>query len=66
MAAKNIKSVCFSVSEVASYLGIGKTLAYELFHAKGFPSFLIPGTRKRLVRRDALDLWIREQEQQRA
>ena len=64
MSKKNTKSVCFSVSEVAEHLGIGKTLAYELFHSKGFPSFVIPGTRKRLIRREALELWIREQENQ--
>lgn len=51
-----------SVAEVAKYLGISRTLAYELVHREDFPSFRPkPGGRRILVRQDDLDQWIANQ-----
>lgn len=57
----------FDANDLAAYMGIGRTRAYELMHSKGFPSMRIPaGAGKKStmirVRRDSLDAWLRTQE----
>lgn len=64
--AKNttVQRAALSAPEVATYLGIGRTAAYELMHAKGFPSFRIAtgrGKGSMRVMRAALDRWVEEQ-----
>ena len=39
-----------SVQDVSEELGISKTQAYELFHAKGFKCFRVKGTGKGCLR----------------
>ena len=58
---KEIECQTLSVCEAARCLGIGKSRMYELFESQTFPSFRVG--RRHLVRREALEAWIREQEQ---
>lgn len=54
-----------SIAEVAQYLGISKTLAYDLAHRADFPSFKPkPGGRRILVRKSDLERWIEERKEQ--
>lgn len=42
--------------QVAKVMGVGKNVAYELFHSKGFPSMKVG--RRWLVGRDAFKNWL--------
>ena len=42
--------------QVAEFLGISRSLAYQLFRQKDFPTILIG--RRKLVRREALLAWL--------
>lgn len=48
-----------SPNDLTSLLGIGRNLAYELFHREGFPSIRL--NRRLLVSTEALDTWLQEQ-----
>ena len=48
-----------NVDEVASYLGISRSKAYELVHKKGFPRIQLG--RRLLVPLAALDKWLMEE-----
>jgi excisionase family DNA binding protein len=48
-----------SVSEIAEYLGICRSKAFQLVHSEGFPSWRIG--RRILVRENDLNNWIEEQ-----
>lgn len=56
-----MESNLLSVKDVAEYLGIGLTRAYELFHSKGFPCFKT-GDRALRIRKNKLDAWINKRE----
>lgn len=59
-----IQRAALSAPEVAIYLGIGRTAAYDLMHAEGFPSFRVStgrGKGSMRVMRAALDRWVEEQ-----
>lgn len=51
-----------TVHEVALYLRIGRTKAYELCREPGFPALRVGRTIR--VSRDGLRGWVRKQEQQ--
>ena len=57
---QGIERVTLTMPEVATYLGIGRTAAYNLAHSEGFPSFRIG--RRLLVCKAALDAWIAERQ----
>ena len=48
------------VSEMETYLGVGRKKAYELVNSKGFPAFRIG--RKVLISRTGLEKWMMEQQ----
>lgn len=48
--------------EAQVYLGIGRSLAYQIFNRPDFPAIRLG--RKLLVRVDRLDAWIDQQAQQ--
>lgn len=50
-----------TVPQVAEYLGIGQTKAWELVWSGSIPSFQ-PGGRLRRVRRAELERWIEQRE----
>ena len=51
------------VLEMASYLGVGKTRAYQLVKQSDFPAAFRIG-RKVLINRERLDQWLREKMQE--
>ena len=62
MARVSTERKTYSAPEVAAYLGISRTGAYNLMQAKGFPSFRI-GTCWR-VTKVAFEKWLDEQQHQ--
>jgi len=48
----------YDVKELQQVLGIGRSKAYELVNAKGFPSFRIG--RKVLINAAELELWMKK------
>ena len=59
-----IQRAALSAPEVAVYLGIGRTAAYDLMHMDGFPAFRVStgrGKGSMRVMRAALDRWIEQQ-----
>lgn len=56
----NVGKQTYSASEVAAYLGISRTFAYNLMRTCGFPSFRV-GDRV-LVTRAAFEQWIERQQ----
>lgn len=53
-----------TVKEMADYLRIGMTSAYNLIRQKNFPAVKIGG--KYLIDNELLDLWIKEQKERNA
>ena len=53
-----------TVKEMADYLRIGLTSAYNLIRQKNFPAVKIGG--KYLIDNELLDLWIKEQKERNA
>lgn len=60
MGRDNVSKQTYSAPEVAAYLGISRTGAYNLMQAHGFPSFRIG--KRVLVTRAALEHWLEEQQ----
>lgn len=52
----NDLTLILSAPQVAEFLGISRSLAYQLFRQKDFPTILIG--RRKLVRREALLAWL--------
>ena len=52
-------SACMSAQEVAIYLGISRSSAYQLFRHRGFP-VLYTGPHRMVCPKDLLDKWIAE------
>ena len=55
-----MEKAIMTVNELMEYLHIGRSKAYELIHAEGFPSFRIG--RKVLINKASLSEWIKNQE----
>lgn len=52
----NDLALILSAPQVAEFLGISRSLAYQLFRQKDFPTIQIG--RRKLVRREALLAWL--------
>lgn len=63
-ATPGMEQQTYSVLDVAKFLGVSKSCAYDLFHAKDFPAIRVG--RRQLVRKAALMDWMNGQEQCRA
>lgn len=53
------ESVLYTVQDIERIFGIGRTKAYELMHASGFPSIQL--NNRLYVPKDRLNLWIEKQ-----
>jgi excisionase family DNA binding protein len=51
------EKITYDVSELASALGIGKSLAYELVHREGFPKIVV-GNRRIVIPIAQLQKWL--------
>lgn len=60
MAISSTERKTYSAPEVAAYLGISRTGAYNLMLAEGFPSFRV-GVRI-MVTKAAFEKWLEEQQ----
>ena len=52
----NYLALILSAPQVAEFLGISRSLAYQLFRQKDFPTIQVG--RRKLVRREALLAWL--------
>lgn len=60
---EQMKKIVYTAYDLRDILGISQAAAYNLMHAKNFPSFRIGGARKGnlVVRATDLDKWIEYQ-----
>lgn len=61
MQRPKIEKQTYTPPDVAAYLGLSQSGAYNLFHAEGFPSFKI-GSRL-LVTKKAFEQWLEKQQE---
>jgi excisionase family DNA binding protein len=59
----SVQKNTYSASDISEYLGLSLVGAYNLMHAKDFPSFRIG--RRVLVTKQAFDKWLEEKQSKR-
>lgn len=57
---QEVARITYTAPELAKALGVSRAGAYNLMNCESFPSFRIG--RKPVVRKEALEEWIKEQE----